>query len=52
MGLFDKTVDDVPFENRWKCSPHTSGANGGHEINLIDLLKKDSILWLSKRKQR
>ena len=37
MGLFDKTVDDVPFGNRWKCSPHTSGANGGHEINLIDL---------------
>tara|TARA_B100000575_G_scaffold231566_1_gene192715 strand:+ start:1965 stop:3227 length:1263 start_codon:yes stop_codon:yes gene_type:complete len=40
MGLFDKTVNDVPLENRWKCSPHTSGANGGHEINLIDLSEK------------
>tara|TARA_B100000941_G_scaffold286313_1_gene259657 strand:- start:14425 stop:15681 length:1257 start_codon:yes stop_codon:yes gene_type:complete len=37
MGSFDKTVDDIPFDKRWKCSPHTSGANGGHEINLIDL---------------
>ena len=45
MGLFDKTVDDVPFENRWKCSPHTSGANGGHEINLIDLSEKGLNLF-------
>ena len=45
MGLFDKTVDDVPFENRWKCSPHTSGANGGHEINLIDLSEKGLNLY-------
>ena len=37
MGLFDKTVHDVKLEERWKCSAHTSGAKGGHDINLIDL---------------
>ena len=37
MGLFDKTVNDVKLEERWKCSAHTSGAKGGHDINLIDL---------------
>ena len=37
MGLFDKTVDEVPFEDRWKCSAHTSGSKGGHDINLLDL---------------
>lgn len=40
MGSFDKTVDQVPFENRWKCSPHTSGSMGGHDINLLDLSEK------------
>ena len=40
MGSFDKTVDEVPFENRWKCSPHTSGSMGGHDINLLDLAEK------------
>tara|TARA_B110000438_G_scaffold68775_1_gene69029 strand:- start:1673 stop:2917 length:1245 start_codon:yes stop_codon:yes gene_type:complete len=37
MGLFDKTVNDVSFKDRWKCSAHTSGAKGGHDINLMDL---------------
>jgi putative flavoprotein involved in K+ transport len=40
MGLFDKTVDEVPFNDRWKCSPHTSGGRGGHDINLMDLAEK------------
>ena len=40
MGLFDKTVKDVPFNERWKCSSHTSGSKGGHEINLMDLHEK------------
>ena len=40
MGLFDKTVDEVPFNERWKCSSHTSGVRGGHDINLMDLSKK------------
>ena len=40
MGLFDKTVEEVPFNERWKCSSHTSGARGGHEINLMDLHEK------------
>tara|TARA_B100000700_G_C14949090_1_gene810755 strand:+ start:125 stop:1399 length:1275 start_codon:yes stop_codon:yes gene_type:complete len=40
MGLFDKTVDEVPFNDRWKCSPHTSGGRGGHDINLMDLYEK------------
>ncbi|MBA46453.1 MAG: hypothetical protein CL893_00015 [Dehalococcoidia bacterium] len=40
MGLFDKTVDEVPFEDRWKCSAHTSGSMGGHDINLLDLKEK------------
>ena len=40
MGLFDKTVKEVPFNERWKCSSHTSGARGGHEINLMDLHEK------------
>ena len=52
MGLFDKTVDDVPFENRWKCSPHTSGANGGHEINLIDLFEKGLNLYGSVKESK
>lgn len=52
MGLFDKTVDDVPFENRWKCSPHTSGANGGHEINLIDLSEKGLNLYGSVKESK
>ena len=52
MGLFDKTVDDVPFENRWKCSPHTSGANGGHEINLIDLSEKGLNLFGSVKESK
>ena len=52
MGLFDKTVDDVPFENRWKCSPHTSGANGGHEINLIDLSEKGLDLFGSVKESK
>ena len=52
MGLFDKTVDDVPFENRWKCSPHTSGANGGHEINLIDLSEKGLNLFGSVKETK
>ena len=40
MGLFDKTVDEVPFSERWKCSSHTSGVRGGHDINLMDLSEK------------
>ena len=40
MGSFDKTVDDVPFEQRWGCSPHTSGSRGGHDINLITLAEQ------------
>tara|TARA_B100001105_G_scaffold216059_1_gene181680 strand:- start:295 stop:1527 length:1233 start_codon:yes stop_codon:yes gene_type:complete len=40
MGLFDKTVDEVPFNERWKCSSHTSGVRGGHDINLMDLSEK------------
>jgi putative flavoprotein involved in K+ transport len=40
MGFFDKTVKEVPFNERWKCSSHTSGARGGHEINLMDLQEK------------
>ena len=40
MGLFDKTVNEVPFNDRWKCSPHTSGGRGGHDINLMDLAEK------------
>jgi|TARA_B110000263_G_scaffold86234_2_gene75312 putative flavoprotein involved in K+ transport len=37
MGLFDKTVNQVSFKDRWKCSAHTSGSKGGHDINLMDL---------------
>ena len=40
MGLFDKTIDDVPFKERWKGSAHTSGSKGGHDINLMDLAEK------------
>ena len=40
MGLFDKTIDEVPFNERWKCSSHTSGVRGGHDINLMDLSEK------------
>jgi putative flavoprotein involved in K+ transport len=40
MGLFNKTIDEVPFANRWKCSAHTSGSMGGHDINLLDLREK------------
>jgi putative flavoprotein involved in K+ transport len=40
MGLFNKTVDEVPFKDRWKCSAHTSGGKGGHDINLMDLASK------------
>ena len=39
MGSFDKTVDDTPVEQRWTCSPHTSGSKGGHDINLINLVE-------------
>tara|TARA_Y100001960_G_scaffold178994_1_gene187714 strand:- start:3036 stop:4289 length:1254 start_codon:yes stop_codon:yes gene_type:complete len=40
MGSFDKTVKDVPFEERWSCSSHTSGSRGGHDINLLNLYEK------------
>ena len=40
MGSFDKTIHDVKIQDRWKCSAHTSGAKGGHDINLIDLLER------------
>ena len=40
MGSFNKTVDDVPFEQRWGCSPHTSGGRGGHDINLLTLAEQ------------
>ncbi len=40
MGSFDKTVDDVPFKQRWGCSPHTSGSRGGHDINLLNLAEQ------------
>lgn len=39
MGSFDKTVDNTPIEQRWTCSPHTSGSKGGHDINLINLVE-------------
>ena len=39
-GSFNKTVDNTPFEQRWTCSPHTSGSRGGHDINLVDLEEK------------
>jgi len=50
MGLFDKTVDEVPFEDRWKCSAHTSGSMGGHDINLLDLAEKGLNLCGSIKK--
>ena len=40
MGLFDKTVYEIPFHDRWKCSSHTSGSRGGQEINLMDFADK------------
>ena len=40
MGLFDKTIDEVDFQDRWKCSAHTSGSMGGHDINILDLEQK------------
>ena len=45
MGLFDKTIHEVPFKDRWKCSSHTSGSMGGHEINLMDLKEKGLKLF-------
>ena len=45
MGLFDKTVHDVKVQERWKCSAHTSGAKGGHDINLIDLAENGLELY-------
>jgi len=50
MGQFDKTVDEVSFEDRWKCSAHTSGSMGGHDINLLDLRKKGLNLCGSIKK--
>jgi putative flavoprotein involved in K+ transport len=50
MGLFDKTVNQVPFEERWKCSAHTSGSMGGHDINLLDLKEKGLNLCGSVKK--
>jgi putative flavoprotein involved in K+ transport len=40
MGIFDKTVEEIPFKERWKGSAHTSGSKGGHDINLMDLAEK------------
>ena len=44
MGSFNKTVENTPFEQRWTCSPHTSGSRGGRDINLIDLEEKGLTL--------
>ena len=50
MGFFDKTVDEVSFDDRWKCSAHTSGSKGGHDINLMDLADRGLKLCGSVKK--
>ena len=45
LGFFDRTVDQLPSPAaKFACSPHVSGQQGGHDINLRQLAKEGIIL--------
>src|SRR4029077_12461876 len=45
IGMMDDMVDSLPsLEARFRCNPHLSGKDGGHEINLRQLARDGVIL--------
>jgi putative flavoprotein involved in K+ transport len=45
IGMMDDMVDSLPSpEARFRCNPHLSGKDGGHEINLRQLARDGVIL--------